>query len=112
VESEERLQKEADDKVERKQRKEARSVELAMWKTAEKERKARNEVKRHTYQESVNAWEEECNQAKLEDRRPRWAKPKLEPLESPIVVVEEFEDEDVNANASESGESDLETDLN
>lgn len=114
VESEERLQKEADDKAERKRRKEARSVELALWKTAEKERKARNDVKRLTHQESVKAWEEERNQAKLEQRRPRWTKPKLGPLESPIpkpVVVEESEDEAVNANASESGDSDLEMDL-
>ena len=67
-----------------------------------------------TLSKSVKAWEEEWNQAKLERRRPRWAKPKLGPLESPIpkpVVVEESEDEAVNANASESGGSDPEMDL-
>ena len=39
VESEERLQKEADDKLERKRRREACSDELAVWKMAEKEGK-------------------------------------------------------------------------
>jgi hypothetical protein len=39
VESEERLQKEADDKLERKQCKEAHSDERALWKMVEKEGK-------------------------------------------------------------------------
>ena len=55
-----------------------------MWKEAEQARCERNESRRKAYQEELQLWKDERDQAKMERQRPHWGKPKRGKLEPPV----------------------------
>ncbi|KAF8837151.1 hypothetical protein BDN67DRAFT_909773 [Paxillus ammoniavirescens] len=98
---------------------------VKVWKDAEAAWLERNKERRLAYKEEVARWNTENEQAKLERRKPRWCKPKLGKLESPLPRpsvdsdtqgAEDLPDSDANTKADENvdesddGNSDGETD--
>ncbi|KAF9233925.1 hypothetical protein BU15DRAFT_90164 [Melanogaster broomeanus] len=81
---------------------------MEAWRDADKKRLERNSSRREAYHHELALWTEECVRAKVEKRRPGWARPKLGKLESPIpkpVVDSADGDEAEGDNGEEDNEN-------
>ena len=93
VEIEQDMEREAQEKEERRTIHEQHAESLVAWKKEEEERKAHNEKRRQLHQAAVKDWEAERDQVKSEKWRPRWTKPKLTGIEGPIKRPKKVADE-------------------
>ena len=106
VEAEEKAKKEAQEKEERKARRENYAVAVAKWKKQEEWQKERNVEVRQRYHEAVKQWEEERDLAKAQHRCIGWPKPKMGKLEGMIAQPKLGETVESEEDNEEQGEDD------
>ncbi|KAI6139955.1 hypothetical protein BKA82DRAFT_153935 [Pisolithus tinctorius] len=92
-------------KARQKQRDERNEL-LVAWREEEAACQECNKALRNTYHEELQLWELERDQAKAENRRPHWAKPKCRKLERPAPkpVLGSADTEEVGEN-NDNGEN-------
>ena len=74
VEAEENAMRAAQEKEERRGRREEHAVAISTWKNSKEKRKERNEEVRRRYHVDVKDWETERDRAKAVRQRPAWTK--------------------------------------
>lgn len=72
------------------------------------DRKERNSVLKSEWEKEVGKWEVEKNSAKCDRRKPRWTKPKMQPIEKliPKPKVADFAEEREGDEEIDEDESD------